>query len=141
MSTCQLGELSALRCLASGMRVLVCGSRHYKDWPFIVDVLDGIHARRPISLLIEGGSTGVDNLARRWAFARGIAVATHRADWDRYQRRAVPVRNARMLREGRPELVVAFKGGRGTAHMVTIAAAALVPVVKTWQFAGQSGPA
>jgi hypothetical protein len=46
-----------------------------------------------------------------------------------------------MLREGRPELVVAFKGGRGTAHMVTIAAAALVPVLKTWRSAGQAGPA
>ncbi|MES1265398.1 MAG: SLOG family protein, partial [Variovorax sp.] len=84
------------------------------------------------TLLIEGGATGADNLARRWAIARGIAVATYRADWDRYQHRAVPVRNAQMLREGHPELVVAFKGGRGTAHMVTIAAAALVPVLKTW---------
>ena len=121
------------------MRVLVCGGRHYDDWTLIVNVLDGVHARQPVTLLIEGGATGADSLARRWAIARGIEVASYRAKWDRYEHRALLMRNSRMLREGRPELVVAFKGGRGTAHMVTIAAAALVPVLKTWRSAGESG--
>jgi hypothetical protein len=123
------------------MRVLVCGGRYYDDWTFIVNVLDSVHARQPVTLLIEGGATGADSLARRWAMARGIEVATYRANWDRYEHRAVPIRNSQMLREGRPELVVAFKGGRGTAHMVTIAAAALVPVLKTWRSVGEAGPA
>lgn len=123
------------------MRVLVCGGRYYDDWTFIVNVLDSVHARQPVTLLIEGGATGADSLARRWAIARGIEVATYRANWDRYEHRAVPIRNSQMLLKGRPELVVAFKGGRGTAHMVTIAAAALVPVLKTWQSAEESGPA
>jgi hypothetical protein len=35
-----------------------------------------------------------------------------------------------MLREGRPELVVAFSGGKGTAHMVSLALAAGVRIVK-----------
>ncbi|SCK33324.1 Protein of unknown function [Variovorax sp. HW608] len=121
------------------MRVLVCGGHRYDDWAFIVSVLDRLHARRPVTLLIEGGATGADNLARRWALARGIEVATYRADWDRYQHRAEPIRNAQMLREGRPELAVAFKGGRATAHMVTIASAALVPAPKTWRLSGQVG--
>jgi hypothetical protein len=34
-----------------------------------------------------------------------------------------------MLREGRPDLVAAFPGGRGTAHMVRIAREAGVEVV------------
>jgi len=123
------------------MRVLVCGGRYYDDWTFIVNVLDSVHARQPVTLLIEGGATGADSLARRWAIARGIEVATYRANWDRYEHRAVPIRNSQMLLKGRPDLVVAFKGGRGTAHMVTIAAAALVPVLKTWQSAEESGPA
>ena len=121
------------------MRVLVCGGHRFDDWEFIVSILDRVHARQPVTLLIEGGATNADNLARRWALARGIEVATYRADRDRYQDRAVAVRNAQMLREGRPELVVAFKGGRGTAHMVTIASAALVPVLKTWRLADRAG--
>ena len=101
--------------------------------------LDLPDVSQPVTLLIEGGATGADILARRWALARGIEIATYLAGRDRYQHRAVPIRNSQMLREGRPELVVAFKGGRGTAHMVTIAAAALVPVLKTWRFASQAG--
>jgi len=120
------------------MRVLVCGGRYYDDWAFIVNALDRVHAHQPVTLLIEGGTTCADILARRWAIARGVEVATYRADWDRYQDRAVPIRNSQMLREGRPQLVVAFKGGRGTTHMVTIAAAALVPVLKTWRLEGET---
>jgi len=45
-----------------------------------------------------------------------------------------------MLHDGRPELVLAFRGGRGTARMVTIATAALVPMLKTWRLADQGGP-
>lgn len=123
------------------MRVLVCGGRYDDDWAFIVNVLDRVHSRQPVTLLIEGGATDAETLARRWAIARGIEVATYLANRNRYQDRALPIRNSQMLREGRPELVIAFKGGRGTAHMVTIAAAALVPVLKTWRLADQAGPA
>ncbi len=35
-----------------------------------------------------------------------------------------------MLRDGRPELVVAFPGGKGTAHMVKLARAAGVTVLE-----------
>ena len=115
------------------MRVLACGGSKYDDWPFVVDVLDRVHTRHPITLLIEGGASGADTLARRWAHMRGIEIATFTENRERYQQRAGAVRNARMLREGRPQLVVAFRGGHGTAHMVTIASAALVPVLKTWR--------
>ena len=45
-------------------------------------------------------------------------------------RGAGPERNARMLAEGRPDLVVAFPGGTGTADMVRRAKAAGVRVVE-----------
>ena len=115
------------------MRVLVCGGRKFDDWAFIVYVLDRVHATHPITTLIEGGASGVDEFARRWASTRSIEVATYLADPKRYAERAGAVRNTQMLREARPELVVAFRGGSDTAHMITIAKAALVPVLKTWR--------
>lgn len=36
----------------------------------------------------------------------------------------------KMLADGKPDLVVAFSGGRGTAHMVKIALAAGVEVLE-----------
>jgi hypothetical protein len=50
------------------------------------------------------------------------------ADWARDGRGAGFLRNERMLAEAKPHLVVAFPGGRGTAHMVARAEAAGVAV-------------
>jgi len=52
------------------------------------------------------------------------------AEWDKFGRRAGPLRNEQMLREGKPDVVVAFPGGRGTAHMVRIAKEAGIDVLE-----------
>lgn len=51
------------------------------------------------------------------------------AEWDRLGRKAGPIRNQRMLDEGKPALVIAFPGGTGTAGMVAIARKGRVPVI------------
>ncbi len=67
-------------------------------------------------------------MAREWAEARRVPVQTFRPDWKRFRRAAGPIRNKQMITEGKPDLVVAFPGGRGTANMVELARAAGVPV-------------
>jgi hypothetical protein len=52
------------------------------------------------------------------------------AEWETLGRKAGPIRNERMLTEGKPDLVVAFPGGRGTAHMTRLAREAGVEVVE-----------
>lgn len=99
-------------------RVLVCGGRDFNDPSFVFRHLSGAHERESIDLLIEGGATGVDRFARSWAETRGIPVETFRADWQTYGKAAGPLRNQTMLRIGKPDLVLAFPGGRGTANMV-----------------------
>jgi len=56
-------------------------------------------------------------------------VTTFDADW-KLGKKAGPLRNQRMIDEGRPDLVVAFPGGKGTADMVRRAEAAGVKVLK-----------
>jgi hypothetical protein len=92
--------------------------------------LDVLHARKPITLIIEGGALGADRLAREWAEVSGVSVQTFEAEWKRFGRRAGPLRNKRMLDEGRPDGVVAFPGGAGTANMIDLANAYCV---KVWQ--------
>ena len=107
------------------MVVLVTGGRDYDNAQVLFETLDGVHAARPISLLVEGGARGADQLARQWARARGVASQTYRANWRRGPS-AGPERNQRMLDESRPALVVAFPGGRGTADMCSRARSANV---------------
>lgn len=69
-------------------------------------------------MLIEGGATGADRLAREWADMNGVQVLTFPAEWNIHGKSAGPIRNKKMLEEGRPDMVVAFPGGRGTQNMI-----------------------
>jgi len=111
------------------MRVLVCGGRDFQNAAWLNRTLDSIHAETPVSELMQGGAKGADTLARDWAASKGITRWVCRADWERDGKAAGPIRNQRML-EWRPDLVIAFPGGRGTADMVRRAKAAGVRVVE-----------
>jgi predicted Rossmann-fold nucleotide-binding protein len=112
------------------MKILVCGGRDYKNVSAVRHALTALHAKNPITLIIEGGAPGADRLAREWAEANNVPVQTFEADWKRFGRRAGPLRNKRMLDEGKPDGVVAFPGGTGTANMIDLANAYCV---KVWQ--------
>ena len=116
------------------MRVLVCGGRDFEDVRLAMHTLDSWHAAQPISCIIEGGAEGADRLARRWAYAAGIGVDTYKADWDLHGRAAGPIRNQRMIDEGKPDLVIAFPGGRGTADMVRRARVAAIDLLEASPF-------
>ena len=110
------------------MRIIVTGGRDYSARQRLFDTLDAIADGAPIELVAEGGASGADALARDWATSRRIPTVQYRAQWDTYGPSAGPRRNGEMLRDVRPDLVVAFPGGRGTADMVKKAEHAGVPV-------------
>ncbi len=112
------------------MNVLVCGGRDYADARALNEALDAIHREKHITGLIHGAARGADSLASAWARSRGIPAIAFPADWKKDGKAAGFIRNATMLRDGRPELVVAFPGGKGTAHMVKLAKAAGVSVLE-----------
>ncbi len=111
------------------MKLLVCGGRHYADEDCVDTWLTAVHAARHIDLLIEGGASGADTLARTWAQRKGIHVATVDALWPIYGKRAGPIRNAAMLIL-RPDAVIAFPGNNGTADMLQQARRAGVEVIE-----------
>lgn len=86
--------------------------------------------------IIHGGATGVDSIASDFAnthFCQERYFCQEQcfpADWKQYGNSAGPIRNAKMLREGEPDLVVAFPGGKGTANMVRLAKKAGVKVIE-----------
>ncbi len=112
------------------MKVLVCGGRDFCEGQQVVEALGPIHRHTPFTLVIHGGAKGADGLAGAWARWWGIPVAEYHADWETHGRAAGPIRNQKMLDEGKPDLVVAFPGGRGTADMVRRARAAGILVIE-----------
>lgn len=117
----------------SDVVALVCGGRDFKDKGYVwlhLDAQLGLaeycnHSFR----IIQGGAAGTDQLAREWARSRGVSDRTFRADWIKYGKGAGPIRNQRMLDEGKPDICIAFPGGAGTADMVRRAKAAGVEIV------------
>lgn len=73
---------------------------------------------------------GVDEAAIDWAVVNWCVFQEFPPDWDKYGNAAGPIRNQQMLDEGKPDLVVAFPGGRGTADMVNKARKAGIEVIE-----------
>lgn len=108
------------------MRAIVCGGRDYDDYSRVAAVLDA----HGVTELAEGGASGADDMAEAWACQRNIPCRTYPAHWSKHGRSAGPIRNGEMLADFKPDAVIAFPGGRGTADMVAKAKAAGVRVVE-----------
>lgn len=100
------------------MKVLVCGGRDYHDYVSLAKLLDWFRQTRGVDVLIHGGANGADSLAGDWAHSHGIPVEVYYAKWDLHGRSAGIIRNVTMLKDARPDVVIAFAGGRGTADMI-----------------------
>lgn len=111
------------------MKLLVCGGRDYNDEYTVKIVLDKIHKETPISLLIAGAAPGADTLAEQWADANHITKRIFPADWTKFLLKAGRIRNKQMLKEGKPDKVLAFPGGPGTRNMIRISTLKGVPVL------------
>jgi hypothetical protein len=102
-------------------KVLICGSRDWIDPEPIRSWLCKLQDWG-YTTLIEGEARGADSIARDEAEKMGFVVLKFPADWDKYHKAAGPIRNAQMLKEGTPELVVAFSKNivesKGTKNMV-----------------------
>ena len=105
------------------MRILVCGGRDYDDYGMVKTVLGHW---KPTEI-VEGGANGADNLAAMYAIANELPHLQYKADWKTHGRAAGMIRNKHMLENSKPDMVIAFPGGRGTTDMVTRAIEAGIP--------------
>jgi hypothetical protein len=115
------------------MRILITGGRDYSNKVQMYRILS-----KYVKLddeMCHGGALGADSMADFWAAANEIDCRRIPAQWRR--RNGDPAegvrRNLRMLRKFRPELVIAFPGGTGTANMVKAALRQKINVVRIKQ--------
>lgn len=106
--------------------VLVCGGRKFSDRERVFKALDELGS---IVQVVHGDATGADSLARDWAIERRVPHTPFPAKWKEYGNKAGPIRNSQMLRLAKPDMVLAFDGGKGTANMVKQARRQGLPIV------------
>lgn len=104
----------------NGQKWLICGGRDFSDWSYFRDSMDAIILKRghPLAIL-NGGARGADSYAIMYAHSKSIICETVKADWGGHKVDAGKIRNYSLLSR-RPNLVIAFQGGSGTAHMIRI---------------------
>lgn len=98
------------------------------DKAAVNDALNSILMLTKITLIIQGGASGADLLAKEWAVRNKVPVMTVNAEWGRYGLSAGPRRNTKMLIDGMPTFVIALPGGKGTENMKKQARAKNIPV-------------
>lgn len=103
----------------------VCGSRSIDDRDFVWDKLDGITSKFLKVEVCHGAcpdKQSPDWFADAWALKYGYKLMRFWPDWDKYGRRAGPIRNREMAEylASKSGFLIAFWDGesRGTANMI-----------------------
>ncbi len=114
------------------MKLLICGDRNWKSFNVIYTSICRVAETQWIDLIIEGEAKGADLMGRKVAESLCIPCLQFPAHWDQWGRAAGPIRNRHMLKDGNPDLVLAFHdsiySSKGTKDMITIARDHGVPV-------------
>ncbi len=101
------------------MRILICGDRKWRDMSVIERELKKFPAD---TVVIHGAAKGADTLGGFVADKLGFKVLAFPAKWNIYGRAAGPIRNQKMIDDGKPDLVLAFHENidesKGTRDMV-----------------------
>ena len=102
--------------------VLICGSRDWNDQEIVDKIIFILKHRYKVHTLIEGEANGADKQARLAGEKYGLKIKAFPAEWNKFGKGAGPIRNAKQLREGKPDIVVAFHddlyNSKGTLDMV-----------------------
>ena len=105
--------------------IMVTGGRDFDNRALAEHTLDAFV--EPGDILLTGGAQGADQIAmNHWHYTLQLPYITMPAAWDRQGRAAGAVRNLAMLQgqavepfgDTTPSVVIAFPGGKGTAHAV-----------------------
>lgn len=111
------------------VKLVICGSRDFADYPRLCTFMDNqvLRALRP-DFILSGSARGADALGERFARDRRIPLQLFPADWDRHGRSAGYIRNEEMI--GAATHLVAFWDGqsRGTHHAINFAHRRGIPV-------------
>lgn len=111
--------------------VWVAGGRTFYQREKMFEFLDQYHAEHPIDVIITGSAYGADMLAEEWAKTHAIMYVGVPAKWNEQGKAAGVLRNVRIAEMDlrlKVSTLIAFPGGKGTAHAVQVAQNHDIPV-------------
>jgi len=117
------------------MKILVCGDRDWKNKTRIEKILSEFTPTE--TTILHGCCRGADQLTDEVGINKGFSVKPFPANWEKYGKRAGPIRNSLMLQD-EPDIVIAFHDhiieSRGTADTINKAKKKKIPVLLVTTF-------
>jgi hypothetical protein len=98
------------------MKVIIAGGRNL-DLPIVTISSLVVDSGFNLTQVVSGGATGVDRSGELYAEVMGIPTVVFEAEWDRYGKRAGPIRNSKMAVYA-DALIAVPDGGPGTYDMI-----------------------
>lgn len=76
------------------MKVIIAGTRTFNDYQLLCNTIKELNIN--IDEIVCGGAKGADALGEKYAKENNISIKYFLADWDKYGKRAGPIRNHQM---------------------------------------------
>lgn len=98
------------------MKTIIAGGRYITDYQLVIDAvrLSGF----VITEVVSGGASGVDALGEKWAIEHSVPVKKFPANWEKFGKKAGPLRNEQMA-DCADALIAVWDGlSRGTLNMI-----------------------
>lgn len=129
-------------------RIVICGGRHFNDYEQLKTTITNFLKQRKIEIenveIVSGHCQGADILGEQYAKEYGLNLTIFPADWQRYKRKAGPIRNKQMIEyimQTENKAVIAFvsENSKGTKQTVLLAKRAGIFVVETHYSISETG--
>ena len=116
------------------MKIGIVGSRNFDRYRLMQEI--ALQYITPeYTTIISGGARGADRLAERLALHLDLNMIGHKAHWDKYGKRAGPIRNQKIVDDSDALLAFPSKKGRGTQITIDMAKRKGIPiyVIDNWE--------
>lgn len=105
-------------------RVVIAGCRNYHNYEEAKTFIDLCLCETKMKytiIILSGASSGADALGERYALENGFAIEKYPANWEKYGKKAGPLRNKQMADVC--DLLICFWDGisKGTKSMIDYA--------------------
>ena len=98
------------------MKVIVAGSRSVSDYRIVRNAI--IDSGYDITEIVSGRAKGADTLGEQYASIKGLDLKMFPANWERYGKRAGPLRNTAMADYADAAIVIWDGSSPGTKNMI-----------------------
>lgn len=102
-------------------KIIIAGSRTFENYTEARNILNSYLNKNFNYVIISGKCRGADKLGEKYAKEKGFEIIEFPADWEKFGKKAGPIRNEAMIKEC-DEVFIFWDGrSRGTKNLIELA--------------------